>query len=425
MPRPTELRRTALLALLALCVAATGILALRADTSGLRRRLVSDVEARAGARFPRPVHSGAALPGRFGERAAEAWDALALEQGRSTDVEFCRAAREGEAPFALAPATCLRELDEGSEALAGLLGATHAAEGGPPGGLGGLDLPEPPAHPRTWVTAAYAAKMAALRLRSELAHGELEAAAGTCADLLALARDLSLGTALEGRLAALTVSEVAFRPCAAAVDALPAAGKRSLEAMLGRVAAGTPSFAETLSDWAVVVQARAFAPYLGEPLRRLPPVVQRWAEEGHPAGSMALGDALAVGDAWHRMDERLGRVVEAARLPPPRASERLTELSALDAPWFNARARMALPELGRMAMSDARVRAQLLLLRRAAAVDAMRAETGRWPSPEELPPELQPTPEHPLHIEASGWEAVLSDPSVPRGGLELTVRADR
>jgi hypothetical protein len=417
--------RRALLVLLAASVVAMGVVAWRADTSGLRRRLVLEARARTEAHYPRPVQGGAAVPGRFGDQAAAAWDALALQQARSTDVEFCRAVRDGEAPFSLAPASCLRELEEGRAALEALLAATHAAEGGPPAGLGSLDLPTPESHPRTWVTAAYAAKMGALRLRGELSRGDADAALATCADLLALARDASLGTALEGRLAALTVSEVAFRPCAAALDAAPAASKRREEEVLGRVAAGAPPFAATLADWSVVVRLRAFARYLGDALRGLPAVVQRWAGEGPRQGPMDLVGAVFVGDAWHHVQSRLDRVVEAARLPSAEAVEELTGLSGVKGGWPNPQARVVFPELGRMAMSDARVRAQLLLLRRAAVVGALRAETGRWPSAEELPEELRSTPERPLRIEASGWEAVLGDPSVPRGGLELTVHADR
>ena len=425
MARSKRRWRAALVVLVALLALALGVVALRAETSALRRRLVSETRARMEARFPRPVQGGSALPGRFGALSAAAWDALAAQQARSTDVEFCRAVRDGEVPFLVAPASCLRELEEGRPALEALLLATHAAEGGPPPGLGALDVPAPAGRPRTWVTAAYAAKMAALRLRGALAHGEMDGALGTCADLLALARDASLGTALEGRLAAMTVSEVAFRPCAAALDAAPAASKRNAEELLAQVSAGAPPFAETLADWSMLVRLKTFAPYLGEALRELPSVAQRWAEEGRPRASMRMVDALAVGDAWHHLQARLDEVVAAAGRPPAEAVERLTALSGVDAPFWNPRARVVFPELGRMAMSDARVRAQLLLLRRAAVVDALRAETGRWPSAAELPPDLRSTGERPLGIEASGWEAVLSDPSVPRGGLELTVHADR
>ncbi|HMK74514.1 MAG TPA: hypothetical protein VK454_14300 [Myxococcaceae bacterium] len=425
MVRPKRVLRRALLVLLAAAAVAMGVVAWRAHTGGLRRRLLAETRERVDARYPRPVQLGAAVPGRFGDRAAAAWDALGLQQAHSTDVEFCRGVRDGEAPFSLAPASCLHELEEGRAALEGLLAATHAAEGGPPAGLGSLDLPAPESHPRTWVTAAYAAKMGALRLRGELARGEVEAALATCADLLALARDASLGTALEGRLAALTVSEVAFRPCAAALDAAPAASKRRGEEVLGRVAAGAPPFAATLADWSVVVRLRAFARYLGDALRGLPPVVQGWAAEGPRQAPLDLVDAIAVGDAWHRLQTHLDRIVAAARLPLAEAVEELTQLSGVKGGWPNPRDRVVFPELGRVAMSDARVRAQLLLLRRAAVVDALRAETGRWPSAEELPLELRSTPGHPLRIEASGWEAVLSDPSVPRGGLEVTVHADR
>jgi len=425
--RPTRRLRLVFLAALSLLLGAGAALLWQADTRALRRRLVAELRERAAVTYPRPVQSPPAVPGRFGPLAAGAWDTLAAQEGRSTDVEFCKAVREGEAPFEGAPASCLRELYAGAPALAALLSATHAEEAGPPAGLGFLDVPQPEAAPRTWVTAAYAAKMAALRLRTELAAGQPEVALGTCLDLLGLARDSSWGTALEGRAAALSIAEVAFGPCAAALDAAPLSAKRRAAVALGHLADGTPSLAETLSDWSVGVRAQLLAPLLAESLPTLPPGVQAWAQAPDAWRPQDFTEAVLGGRGWHRLQARLDAVVEAARLPPDRVAPQLTALSAPEPLGLPGLERLALPDLGAFSQSDARVRAQLLLLRRAAEVDALRAETGAWPRPdaEGLSPSVRSTAEQPFQLQEKGVEALLTDASVPRGALEVHLHADR
>ncbi len=427
MARPTHRLRLVFIAALSLLLGAGAAFVWQADTRGLRRQLVAQLSECATEKYPRPVQSAPTVPGRFGRLAAPAWDALAAQEGRSTDVEFCQGVREGEAPFEGAPASCLRELYAGAPALQALLSATHAEEAGPPAGLGFLDVPQPEEVPRTWVTAAYAAKMAALRLRTELAAGQPEVALSTCLDTLGLARDSSWGTALEGRAAALTVSEVAFGPCAAALDAAPLATKRQAALAFGRLAEGTPPLAETLSDWSVGVRAQLFAPLLTESLPTLPPGVQAWAQAPDGWRPQDFTEAVVCGRAWHRLQARLDAVVAVARLPPDKAAPRLTALSAMEPLGLPGTQRRALPDLGAFSQSDARVRAQLLLLRRAAEVDALRAETGLWPRPDAdaLSPSVRSTAEQPFQLEDKGSDALLTDASAPRGALEVHLHADR
>ena len=420
--RPKRRLRAFLLLLLGVAAVALAVLAWRADTGALRRRLVQDIRALAAAADVRPVHSPPVLAGRFGQRAAEAWTALAAEEALSTDVEFCRAVREGETPVAQAPPSCLRELSAGTTSLLALLLATHAEAAGPPPGLGALDVPGT----RTFVTAGYAARMAALRLQLQLAQGQPEAALATCLDLLALGRDTSFGTALEGRLAALTVSEVAFAPCARALDAAPLQAKRRAALGLASIAAGTPTLADVLSEWSTRVRAQRFAPYLSkEVLATLPEGVQAWARAQDVPRRLSPREAVAVGSAWHSLQSRLDAVVAAAGLPGDKAAARLSALSAQAEPAFAALGRVDFPELGWVAQSDARVRAELLLLRRAVEVDTLRAETGAWPLPEVLSAELRSTAAQPFSIAAKSGEAVLTDNASPRGGLELLLHADR
>ncbi|HZW90979.1 MAG TPA: hypothetical protein VFF12_18010, partial [Myxococcaceae bacterium] len=320
---------------------------------------------------------------------------------------------------ALTP-SCRRELKAGAAALGALLSATHAAEAGPPEGLGTFDEPSPPGRPRGWSTLPYAAKLGALRMRELLSEGDAAGAVVLCLDLQGLARDASWGSGLAGRLPALTVAEVAFRPCAAALDAAPVAVKRRAAEALARVEEGTPSFSVVLREYGLGARAQAFAPYLGAP-DGLPPRVVAWGRENAPEGRTDWRFALALGDTWHRIDARLEAAVEAAALPMPRRADRLDVIAAGERPLLNPRAAFAFPQLGRAARSDARARAQLRLLRAAIASDTLRAEKGRWPSSAELTSALGGgAPMVEVHEDV----ATLVDPAVPRGELSLSVRPD-
>jgi hypothetical protein len=393
----------------------------RTSTAGPARALRKDLRERATARFPRPVQSGSALPGTFGARATEPWDALSGLEAMSTDVELCRAVREGEQSFDSLSPSCRRELQAGTAPLEALLAATHAAEAGPPPGLGTLDEPMPAGKPRGWSTLPYAGKLGALRIRELLAAGDLAGAVRACVDLQALARDASWGSGLAGRLPALAVEEVAFRPCAAGLDVAPSDVKRKAAQALARVEEGTPSLAVVMREYALGARGQAFAPYL-DGLEGLPPVVAVWARENAPEGRTDWRFALALGDAWHRIDARLAEAVTASELPVPARADQLDVIAAGERPWVNRRASFAFPQLGRAARSDARGRAQLRLLRGATAADLFRAEQGRWPIAPELAAALGAG--DPLVIEPQGDVATLVDPSVPRGELAVSVRAD-
>jgi len=393
----------------------------RTSTAGPSRALRRDLVARAAARFPRPVQVGSAIQGTFGKRAAEPWEALAALEAASADVELCRALRDGEQPFASLSASCRRELQAGTEQVEALLSATHAAEAGPPRGLGTLDEPVPAGRPRGWSTLPYAGKLGALRIRQLLADGDVAGAVRVCVDLQALARDASWGTGLAGRLPALSVEEVAFRPCTAALDVAPSEVKRMAASALARVEEGTPSLPVVMREYALGARGQAFAPYLGG-LESLPPEVATWAQENAPGERTDWRFSLALGDAWHRIDARLAEAVEASALPMPQRADRLDLIAAGERPLLNRRATFAFPQLGRVARSDARARAQLRLLRGAIAADLFRAEQGRWPTAAELAAAVGAGDA--LVVEPHGDVATVVDPAVPRGELAVSVRTD-
>jgi hypothetical protein len=400
---------------------ALGMLTWRTSTAGPARRLVRDIRARAEAHFARESHLADPVPGVFGAAAAAPWDGLARRQALSVDVELCRAVRDGEQPFSTTTPTCLREMAGASGDLALLLEATHRSEAGPIPGLGTLDAAVAGTQERSWSTLPYVAKLAALRMRAELDAERPAQALTTCLDLLALSRDASWGTGLAGRLPAVAVTEVAFRPCVAAIDAAPPEARASAAEALRRIEAGTPDLPAVLGEYALGVRTRAFAPYLPG-AETLPAAVQGWAQQGGGQDGGPLF-ALRLGDTWHRIEGTLAEVVAAARLPVEQRVARLDRLSEGEKPFVNPAARYALPQLGRAARTDARARAQVHLLARALAAEVFRARQGRWPSVSELGADLGPTPDNPLLLEAHGDSLTLADPSVPRGELVASIHA--
>ena len=329
---------------------------------------------------------------------------------------------EGDAPIVELPPGCARELSKAERPLQTLLLSTHSEEAGAPPGLGVLDARSAADERRTMLTATYIASVAMRRLRTELAVGDDESAMTTCVDLLALARDLSWGTGLTGRLAALTVSQVAFEPCAAALDAAPASTKRRAALTLGRVARGTPPLAATLADTSVALRAQVFAPYLVEDMPGLPPAVQEWASAGAPREDFP-GWVRRIWQ-WNDLQEFLDAASAAAALPPAEAQRRLSTLTAKQRSSRGPLGQLALPELGGVAMNDDVARRQLLLLRRAALVGALRTETGIWPRAGDLPFGLESNAEHPFSIEDKGSEAILVDASGPGKELKVRLHAD-
>ncbi len=135
------------------------------DLRGLRYRLLEDVRALTERTDARAAQAPPTLPGDFGERAAQPWGALAALQAHSADLEDCRAVREGERAFAQAPPGCLRQLSQSEEPLQALLRATHAQNGRPMADLAVLGGRGSKEEAITLATAAYAGRMAALRMR--------------------------------------------------------------------------------------------------------------------------------------------------------------------------------------------------------------------------------------------------------------------
>ncbi len=330
------------------------------DLRGLRYRLLEDVRALTERTDARPVQAPPTLPGDFGERAAQPWAALAALQAHSSDLEDCRGVREGERAFAQAPPGCLRQLSQSEEPLHTLLRATHAQNARPPADLAVLGAPGSKEEAITLATAAYAGRMAALRMRAQVASGQPVAAVITCVDVLALARDLSWGTGLVGRLAALSVSETVLGPCAAVLSSAPSAAKRRAALALALVAKGTPPLAVTFADTSVVLRSQLFGPYLSEALPGLP---SGTATRPHPS----LIETVVLVWRWDQLQSVLLAAVEAARLPPPEDQKRLLVLGARAAPFSQTPGGL-FPDLRSVAIRDERARAQLLALVRGAVV---------------------------------------------------------
>ncbi|MGO8968921.1 MAG: hypothetical protein ACLQDQ_05055 [Myxococcaceae bacterium] len=365
------------------------------DLRGLRYRLLEDIRALTERTDARPVQAQPILSGDFGQLATQPWAALAALQTYSSDLEDCRGVQEGERPFAQVPPGCLRQLSQSDEPLRALLRATHAENARPPADLAVLEALGSKEQANTLATAAYVGRMAALRMRAQLASGQPVAAVITCVDVLALARDLTWGTGLVGRLAALSVSETALAPCAAALSSAPSAAKRRAALGLALVANGTPPLAVTFADTSVALRMQLFGPYLAE---ALPGVPTRTAARPHPS----LIETVVLVWKWDRLQSLLLAAVEAARLPPPEDQRRLLVLGARAAPFSQTLGGL-FPDLRSVAIRDQRARARLLALGQSARVKLPR-----------------PTPADVTWAKANGTDVTLATLTLARDAYART-----
>lgn len=365
--------------------------------------------------FARASHATPALSGSFADRATEPLLALAAAALRSDDVELCRAVRKGEQPYSSVSALCAEALRLASPALEALLLATHAISAAPPEGLGPLDDPRLPLYGEGFSAVRYAGKLAALRIREELARGQTGSAVDTCVDLQGVARDLTYGTGLPGRAAVADLSEVIFFSCVAALQAASPEDQEAAGQKFAVIAQGFSPLTAALSDWGTVELLKTYGPFLGERLAHLPEGARRLAHRGEPPHSFSLKGTFLVKDAWHREQRRMEGLVFAASLSPNKRYPRIAELSR-GQHSFNPLAGAPLPdEVLRVCEEDGRARAELRFLQAVTVASAFHARHHAWPSLEVL----KTAGGGELTLQTRGPLALLLDDSAPRGGLEV------
>ena len=376
-------------------------------TEPLIERLVSDSNAFEGAVHPRPAHVIPPVPGTFAqavvpllpdlfklpesepdtvsrpvgddEAASEAWSRAFTALG-----EKCRKVASGLAPLETMPAPCRKELEEGREIMRRVLAATYAERGGLPTGAGSLSRDGSYAHPSGMRALGRVVQLAALESRLLLEAGRPVEAVDTCLDALALSRELSLGGGLHGGKLSASAQELAYRPCAAALDAAPVERKRQALEQLARLWEGLPPLSSLLREESVFHQLSTFGPdfFPLEELPRLPPAGRTLitGRGGWFYYTSRIGHPLLRQYLWRRNASLFDAMVRKADLPPDerrRAFAQLATEYAFLADFPNAVS--ALEYHRELAALDAQ-RLQAAMLVALVQVDITRTGQSHWPA---------------------------------------------
>lgn len=349
-------------------------LALRQRTGDLEERLVRDAAETLDAPHPRSVHVARPTPGTLGDALQAHLPAIEKGQKKGAELESIRAVVAGDQPISSLSSPLAAALDRLGPDLDALLAGTHAER---------ADLPVTPdafslAEGATWTGYQFAALLAGLRVRRQLAAGDPAAAAMTCLDGLALGRDAAVAGGLVGRMVQVAMARRLAPPCAAALAALPPAAGRELLEPLRTLREALPSFSTTLREETVATDLMGHGNSLPASARsRLGPRARALASQGD--SHLSWPQRLLLRDAWRGSRRHEDELVRAAALDPGarepamerlsiELTRRLNPLVAIGAPSYVRYARRA--EAGSLLL-DA------LVLTGAAAI--WRAESGDWP----------------------------------------------
>jgi hypothetical protein len=365
-------------------------------TGPVAQRLVREAQDLERATHPRPAHVPSPGPGTFAQAVQPHLDALVSAYGTKPQLtgdlaQRCREVADGKvAPEALAP-ECRQVLERDRALMRHVLAATHVQEGGLPEGLDVLSDPNHPYQRHGLPVLLHPVRLAAMEMRLLLAAGQAEQAVDLCLDALAFSREAGLGGGLIGRMLSSGGYDIAWRPCAAALDAAPVARKRRAVDQLARLREGLAPYSQTLREESLFLQLGVHAPlFLSEEERRaLPPRAARLTRTG-PGATMATADgtALLMRADWLNTVEVFDLLMPAADLP---AAARRMAFTTLDGPqsrvfWVQRQLQsltfvQTMDERGfqRFAERIERQRLQSDALALLAELDARRAEQGHWP----------------------------------------------
>jgi hypothetical protein len=424
------------------CVGALLWLLLR--TGPLVERLAREAQAFEGAAHPRPSHVSPPTPGTFAQAVGpllpaaldlprpvpdslpepeEGDEAAAEARSRATEAlrDQCREVASGKAPLETLPPACREVLEQSREVMRSVLAATHAEVGGLPAGAGSLSRTESSFQGSAMDALAQVVELASLESRLLLARGQPEQAVDTCLDALALSRELSLGGALRGGVLSASGQELAYRPCAAALDAAPLESKRQALARLQRLREGLPPLSALLREESVFHQLATFGPDLFPPeaLPRLPASGRALIESrgGWFFFPSRIGHPQLRRYVWRRNVSLFDAMVTLADLPPPERQRAFARLDAersllagypgtVSASWYHR-------ELSALDAQRLQAAALVALVQ----ADVARAEQGRWPA--------SPPPDTGLRLEViDSQQARLSPSDVALSGHALSLTAD-
>ncbi len=391
-----------------LILACGGVLAgLLLRTSPRIERVVREANALEGAPHLRPSHIFPPSPGTFAEAvaphlaearelaepepdtvprpegddeaASEAWS-KAFEALR----ERCLEVTAGKLPLETLPAPCRRALDQGRQVMRHVLAATHAEVGGLPMGAGSLSRPSFSRQASGMRALERVVELAALETRLLVEEGHAEQAVDICLDALAVSRELSLGGGLPGGQLASSSQQLAYRPCAAALDQAPVERKRQALMQLARLREGRPSPAAMLREESVFHQLATFGPdfFPPEALSRLPPAGRALVNThgGWFFSTSRIGPPLLRRLLWRRNASLFDAMIAAAELPSGerrQAFERIDIDHALLADHPGAV--HALEYHRQLELLEAHT-SQLAALVALVEVDIARVARGEWPA---------------------------------------------
>lgn len=380
------------LAVIAASLGALTFLLLR--TGPLAARLIREANALESASYPRPAHVPSPTPGTFAQAMAPHLAALvaafqAEPQLTGALGEQCRDVANGTAPPSTLPPECRQRLERDRELLHRVLAATHAEAGGLPEGLG---VPSSPAHPlqeHGMTALLYAVRLAALETRLQLDAGQADAAVDTCLDALALGRDMALGGGILGRMASCTAQGMAFRPCAAALDAASVARKQQALDELASLRAGLPPFSRSVHEESVQMQLLVYAPlfFSDEERGQLRPRAARMMDV--PGFTLLPGPRLMLPLRWKHSAAASDALEASADLPFDARREAFNAIALRPAPgsWLirllDAADFDASLDVSRYQQFSERVERQRLqvdALATLARLDAARAQADAWPT---------------------------------------------
>jgi hypothetical protein len=416
-------------------------------TGPLVERLVQEANAFEGAAHSRPSHVAPPTSGTFASAVEPLLPAVhklprpepesvpGLEEG-GDDARArvhalqalrgrCREVASGMAALEALPPACRKVLEESRGVMLRVLAATHAEVGGLPAGAGSLSRRDSALQESGMAALGRVVELAALESRLLLAEGRWEQAVDTCLDALALSRELSLGGALHGGALSASSQDVAYRPCAAALDAAPLASKRQALARLQRLQKGFPPFSSLLREEAVFHQLVTFGPEFLPPevLSRLP-ASGRALVESQAAGwtffPARFGHPLLQRYAWRRNVSLFDAMATLADLPPDERQRAFARIDA-DHAWLAGHpGAVSTRKYHHVLASLDAQRLQAAALVALVQADVARAEQGSWPAT--LPPGTAPG----LRLEAvTRHEARITPTDVALDRHTLPLTADR
>jgi hypothetical protein len=375
-----------------------------AALSPSEEKLVADVRRDLDDPVVRPSHVDPALPGSFAELAEPHLLVMAASKKRIgadewTTSDLLKAVFAGTKPLSDLPGVWAEESKKTQPDLDGLLLATRAGRGALPKPLTLYGLFSRDSQPYNFGSIQHAARLAAIVSLQALQRGDTAKARATCADVLALARDVSHSAIINQMVAAATLG-IMTPACAHVIQKAAPQDRLELARQIRIIRTSWTPFSVTLhEEEALYVQLGLFQESLSpEVTAALPPEARLVVDPGEVTEWQRVRRSLFGGWAKRRLLVSLEEVVAAAEQPPRDADLALERITGPFAVFLAGDGSGPANWTG-FARRYRTGQARLLLLQLSAEVWGARTKLGHWPTT---------------------WaEAALETPLDPRSGLEI------